>query len=54
METTGKIPKGMDLMKTLIDLLADQEGCRIKYELGDEEDEEEIQNQGRQHCRLCY
>lgn len=32
-----KEPKGTDLLKTLICLLADQEGCKIKYELeGDE------------------
>lgn len=46
-----KEPKGKDLLATLIDLLADQEGCKIKYELEGEEDEEEIQNQKRQHCR---
>ena len=40
MEKTGKIPSGKDLMKTLIDLLADQEGCKIKFELEGDEDEE--------------
>lgn len=33
MKTTGRIPSGNDLMKTLIDLLADQEGIKIVYEL---------------------
>ena len=33
METTGKIPSGKDLLKTLIDLLADQEGIEIVYEI---------------------
>lgn len=28
-----KEPKGIDLLKTLIELLADQEGVKIKYEL---------------------
>ncbi len=28
-----KEPKGTDLLATLIDLLADQEGVKIKYEL---------------------
>lgn len=28
-----KEPKGIDLLKTLIELLADQEGVTIKYEL---------------------
>ncbi len=32
MEVTGNIPTGKDLMKTLIELLADQEGVKIKYE----------------------
>ena len=37
METAGKIPSGNELMKLLVDLLADQEGIKIKYELeGDE------------------
>ena len=50
MEITGKIPSGKDLMKTLIDLLADQEGCKIKFELeGDEDDE----SKKRQHCMVC-
>ena len=31
-----KEPKGTDLLKTLIELLADQEGCKIKYELDGE------------------
>ena len=26
-------PRGVDLLKTLIDLLAEQEGVKIKYEL---------------------
>lgn len=30
-----KEPKGTDLLATLIDLLADQEGVRITYELDD-------------------
>ena len=29
-------PKGKDLLKTLIELLADQEGIKIKYELDGE------------------
>lgn len=33
MITTGKPPKGADLLKTLIELLADQEAVKIKYEL---------------------
>ena len=41
MEMTGKIPSGKDLMKTLIDLLADQEGCKIKYEIAEVKDEKE-------------
>lgn len=28
-----KNPNGVNLLKTLIDLLADQEGVKIKYEL---------------------
>ena len=28
-----KEPKGRDLLKTLIELLADQEGVKIKYEI---------------------
>lgn len=40
METTGKIPSGKDLLKTLIDLLADQEGVRIVYELKEGESDE--------------
>ena len=46
-------PKGKDLLATLINLLADQEGCKIKYELEGEEDEEEVQNQTKQHCGVC-
>lgn len=30
---TGKSPNGTDLLKTLIELLADQEGVKITYEL---------------------
>ena len=29
-------PKGKDLLATLINLLAEQEGCKIKYELDGE------------------
>lgn len=29
-----KEPNGLDLLATLIDLLADQEGVKITYELG--------------------
>lgn len=29
----NKEPKGIDLLATLIDLLADQEGVKIKYDL---------------------
>lgn len=50
MEMAWKIPNGNDLLKTLICLLADQEGCKIKYELeGDEDDE----SKKRQHCMVC-
>ena len=31
-----KEPRGSDLLSTLIDLLADQEGVKITYELMDE------------------
>lgn len=31
MKTTGTIPKGEDLLATLIALLEDQEGVKIKY-----------------------
>lgn len=31
--TQNKEPKGIDLLATLIDLLADQEGVKITYEL---------------------
>ena len=41
MEMTGKIPSGKDLMKTLIDLLSDQEGLKIKYEIAEVKDEKE-------------
>ena len=33
MEFIGKIPQGRDLLKTLIDLLAEQEGVEIEYEI---------------------
>ena len=33
-------PKGRDLLKTLIMLMEDQYGCKVKYELEGEEDEE--------------
>jgi hypothetical protein len=33
-----KTPSGCDLLATLINLLADQEGVKITYELEDEED----------------
>lgn len=36
---TGKIPNGLDLLATLIELLADQEGVKITYELEEEEKE---------------
>ena len=36
-----KEPKGTDLMKTLIDLLSDQEGLKIKYEIAEVKDEKE-------------
>ena len=50
MEMAGKIPSGNELLKLLVDLLADQEGCKIKYELeGDEDDE----SKKRQHCMVC-
>lgn len=31
METTGTIPTGAEMLATLIDLLADQEGAKITY-----------------------
>ena len=34
-EFTGKIPKAADLMVTLINLLAEQEGCKILYTVTD-------------------
>jgi len=38
-----KEPKGTDLLATLINLLADQEGVKIKYELeGEKENEANI------------
>lgn len=33
MTYTGTKPKGTDLMRTLIELLADQEGVQINYEV---------------------
>lgn len=40
-----KEPKGKDLLATLIDLLADQEGVKIKYVIEERtENEEEIQS----------
>ena len=42
-----KEPKGTDLLKTLINLLADQEGLKIKYEIAEIEDEEELKRDGR-------
>lgn len=38
-----KEPNGLDLLATLIDLLADQEGVKITYELESAEDERENQ-----------
>ena len=38
MEYTGRLPKGVDLMRTLIELLADQEGVTIKYTIEQEKD----------------
>jgi hypothetical protein len=35
--TQGKEPKAVDLLATLIDLLADQEGVKIEYILVDDE-----------------
>lgn len=35
---TGKIPTGEQLLATLIDLLADQEGVKITYEFEHEGD----------------
>ena len=40
METTGRIPSGKELLKTLIDLLADQEGIKIVYELEEQKEGE--------------
>lgn len=34
-EFTGNIPKPADLMATLINLLAEQEGCKILYTVSD-------------------
>lgn len=40
-----KEPKGKDLLATLIDLLAEQEGLKIKYVIEERtENEEEIQS----------
>ena len=36
MEFTGKRPTGADLMAVLINLLADQESCKIVYSIMDE------------------
>ena len=36
-----KEPKGTDLLKTLIDLLADQENIKIKYVIAEVKDEKE-------------
>lgn len=36
MEFTGKRPTGADLMDVLINLLADQESCKIVYSIMDE------------------
>ena len=36
-----KEPKGTDLLKTMIDLLADQECLKIKYEIEEVKDEKE-------------
>lgn len=36
MEFTGKRPTSADLMATLIELLADQESCKIVYSIMDE------------------
>lgn len=36
MKTTGKIPSGNDLLAVLINLLADQESCKIVYSIMDE------------------
>ncbi len=35
MEFTGKRPTGADLMAVLINLLADQESCKIVYSVTD-------------------
>lgn len=41
----GCEPKGIDLLRILIDLLADQEGVKIKYVIEERtENEEEIQS----------
>lgn len=34
-----KEPSGKDLLKTLIDLLADQEGVKIRYEIETEKEQ---------------
>jgi hypothetical protein len=44
METTGTIPKGTDLLATLIDLLADQEGVKVKYVIKERNEDEKVQN----------
>ena len=36
-----KEPKGTDLLKTLINLLTDQENIKIKYEIAEVKDEKE-------------
>lgn len=38
-----KKPSGVDLMAILIDLLADQEGVKITYELEDKKDVQRMQ-----------
>ncbi len=44
-------PKGTDLLATLINLLADQEGVKIKYELeGKEKNEDENTVWQMVHC----
>lgn len=41
-----KEPHGIDLLKTLLDLLADQEGVKITYEIETTEKEEKEKKHG--------
>lgn len=36
-------PKGRDLLKTLIELLAEQEGVKIEYQIVEESEDDDVQ-----------